>query len=275
MEQYNARKIIICSAWLALTALPVWPEPDFTYVPDRAFSLFFPSVIEARTLLLTIEHRGREGAFKHPFTDGFGLDNGGLKIGLGLRYGITSRLDAGVRRLNNVSERFDVYEFDGRCQVLKDGKDILDLSVMAGFTWFYQPDVRDASGFYGALLLGKGLGDRAYLSSGLLAHNNSTYASKYATDPDGSAAAAAALLVRPFEKLFLCAEGVFPLAGYSAGRPSYGAGFKAVTWGHTFSLLFSNTQYVTFDGLVSGAGRTGNPGLGFLITRKFGEGRTD
>jgi hypothetical protein len=246
-------------------------DPDDHVCPDRAFALFLPRAIEPRSFLLTIEHRTSAPAFDHPFRDFLGFDNGGLKIGLGFRYSPLNNLDVGLRRFNNVYEPWDTYEFDGRYQLLKEKRHFVDGAVMAGVTWFYQYTAQDASGFYASALLGRSVWDHAYLSSGLMFHTKSTYMTKTVAAKSASVAVPVALIVPTPIGLGLVGETFIPLSGYySAGKPSWTAGLKYATYHHTFSLLFTTTQYTSFDGAVTGSDRSNKPGAGFMITRKFG-----
>ena len=176
-----------------------------------------------------------------------------------------------MRRFNNVFEPWDTYEFDGRYQFLNEEKHWIDCAVMGGATWFYQTTGQDASGFYGAALAGRSFWDQCYLSSGILFHTKSTYMTKTVAEKSASVAVPVSVIVPTPIGLNLLAESFIPLSGYySAGKPSWTAGLKYATYHHTFSLLFSTTQYTSFDGAVTGSDHSNKPGAGFMITRKFG-----
>jgi len=238
--------------------------------PDRVFALFLPQVIPLKSLLLTIEHRGSSPAFDHPFRDFLGLDNGGLKIGLGLRYSPLEHLDVGFRRANNVYELWDTYEFDGRYQFLEETAQVVDAAVITGFTWFYQYNAPDASGLYLCGIFGKSFLDQFYASTGIMVHSYSTYMYKDSTADASSIAIPLSFTFSTQVGLSLNGEMFIPAAGYSAGKAGYAAGVKYATWHHSFSLLFSNTPYTTFDGVVTGSHKWDKPILAFLITRRFG-----
>jgi hypothetical protein len=246
-------------------------DPDAHTCPDRAFALFLPRTIEPHSFLLTIEHRTSAPAFDHPFRDFLGFDNGGLKIGLGFRWSPVNNFDVGLRRFNNVFEPWDTYEFDGRYQLLKERDHLIDGAIIGGATWFYQYTGQDASGFYGAALAGRSFWDQSYLSAGIMFHTKSTYMTKTVADKSASVAVPLSLIVSTPIGLSVLAESFIPLSGYySAGKPSLTAGLKYATYHHTFSLLFSTTQYTSFDGAVTGSDHSNKPGAGFMITRKFG-----
>lgn len=255
------------------------PDPDSYITPDRFFACYLPNTVGKGRLLFTVDHRAAEPAFDNPLEDGFGLDAGAFKIGLGLRYGLLDNFDVGFRRANNIWETYDTYEWDARYQLQWEEKLGVDLSMTGGFTWFYIPDAEDASGFGLGLLLGKTLSRRIYLSTGFLSHTNSSYANGMAAPPMGktdsadvfSVALPVGLNVTLKKGLSLTAEGALPFSGYSAGYPSWAAGLKIETLQHTFSLFLTTTQYFTADGFVCGSDRGANPVLGFLITRQSGK----
>jgi hypothetical protein len=245
-------------------------DPDTYLCPDRGFTLMLPRTVAPKAVQFLVEHRGHSPAFTNPLRDGLGFDNGALKIGLGLRYAPLDRMDAGVRRVNNGLDRFDTYEFDARYRFLDESSHIIDAAVDAGITLFTQDTYGIASGFIASAVSGKSITDRLYCATGLLYHSNSTYTTKTTADPDWSLAIPLLFSFRAVAGLSLLTEWYFPTAGYSAGNPGYACGFKYATWRHSFSLLLTNTQYTTMDGVVCGSGRLNNPVLGFMIVRKFG-----
>jgi hypothetical protein len=245
-------------------------DPDAILCPDRAFALFYPRPLSPRSVLFTVEHRGRSPAFDHPLRDGLGLDNGSLKIGLGLRYSPIANVDAGIRRVNNALDLFDTYEFDLRYCLLDEAGQGFDAALGTGVSLFYQDIDGIASGYFGTVLLGRSIAGRLYLSTGALYHSNSTYSAKTLDDIDWSLCVPASVSLRVVKGLSLLAESFIPAGGYSAGKPGYACGFKYATWRHGFSLLITNSQYTTIDGMVSGSDRLNNPVIGLMITRKFG-----
>lgn len=246
-------------------------DPSTYLCPDRGFSLLLPNVIAPKSFLFLVEHRGHSPAFANPLRDGFGFDNGALKIGLGLRYSPADNLDAGVRRVNNGLDLFDTYEFDARYRVLNESNRFLDAAIDAGLSLFTQDVDGIASGFFVHMGIGKSVMDRVYCATGGLYHSNSTFFAKTTADIDWSLSVPAFFSLRTIAGLFFLTEWNFPIAGYSAGYPGYGVGVKYATWRHSFSLLLANTSYTTMDGVAAGSDRLNNPVLGFIIVRKFGE----
>jgi len=249
-------------------------DPSTAICPDRDYALLLPRTIPAHSFLFTIEHRANSPAFKNPVRDGLGLDNGLLKIVIGFRYSPLSNLDFGFKRASNALDPFDTYELDARYCFLKESSRYIDACIGTGISIFDQEPATAASGYFAQLILGKSLFGRLYLSSGLIIHTNSTFNStqkaKTAEDPDQTLCVPLALSARVTKELSLIVESFSPIAGYSAGYTGYSFGVKWATWGHSFSILLSNTQYSTVDGMVTGSDRLNNPVIGFMITRKFG-----
>jgi hypothetical protein len=245
-------------------------DPDSRLCPDRGFSLLLPQPLGPKTFLFLVEHRGNSPAFSSPFRDGLGLDNGALKIGLGLRYSPIDNLDAGIRRVNNGLDLFDTYEFDARYRFLDESSQGLDAAIDAGISLFTQDTHGIASGMFAACIAGRSFPGRLYIASGAQYHSNSTFSEKTTDAIDWSLAIPLLFSFRASTGLSLLTEWFVPAAGYSAGNPGYAFGFKYATWRHNFSLLLSNSQYTTTDGTVSGSNRLNDPVLGFMIVRKFG-----
>lgn len=247
----------------------VW-DPGVYAAPDRGFAVLLPRAIPRGALLFVLDHRARQPVAEEPARDLLGFDAGGLKILLGLRYGLLQGLDIGVERLNGNPERYDVYGFDARWTALRESRHFLDLCLTGGTTWFEQEGAGDAVAISGRVQAGRSLFRSVYLSAGILGHSDSSHGRKASGDSDYSVAIPvyAGWVVLP--TLTLAAEAVFPVAGYSAGWASWTAGPKFTTHGHTFALLLSTTQYTTTDGLVAGSDRPDKPVFGFSITRQFG-----
>jgi hypothetical protein len=245
-------------------------DPDAYSCSDRALALFYPLTIAPKSWLFSIEHRGASPAFDHPFRDGFGFDNGGLKIDIGFRFAPIRSLDMGIRRSGNGLDPFDTYEFDVRYRLTDERKHYADLAIDGGATVFYPTVGSVSSGCFGQLLAGRSIGGRLYCSAGASFHSKSTYLTKTALDKTWTLCVPAGLTFRFSKKFSMLGELFEPVAGYGAGSPGYAWGFKDVTWRHTFSLFLTNTQYSTIDGAVAGAKRVDKPVFGFLITRRIG-----
>jgi hypothetical protein len=104
---------------------------------ERTVNLLGATPVRAGAGQIIINHRAQEPFSKNTFRDFFGLDAGGLKIGLGLRYSPIEDLDAGVYRLNGTTEVFDTYEFDARYRFLRQDAHWCNVAARAGLTWYY------------------------------------------------------------------------------------------------------------------------------------------
>lgn len=60
---------------------------------ERAISLLTANPTRKRTFLVIVDHRNRDSFTDDAFHNLYGFDGGGLKIGLGLRYGVLDNLD--------------------------------------------------------------------------------------------------------------------------------------------------------------------------------------
>ncbi len=246
---------------------PSAPLPDERAATDRTINLLGPRPIEEGSLLFVVTHRARQSVGERTGHDFFGLDAGGVKIGLGLRWSPVGNLDVGVFRVNGTAEIFDSVEWDVRSLVFGQEHVGVTLGLRAGVSWFVQRDLEDASGAFGQVILGRTFG-RLGLTAGVLSHTDSSGDRKASTDDDWTVAAFVAGEVRLAPGLTLAAEVVPPLGGYHEAHPTTSLGVKVYTHGHTFSLVLSTTQYGSADGVITGAWRTWDePIVGFAITR--------
>lgn len=238
---------------------------------ERGINIPGPLTMRKNSMLFLVEHRTRQDAGEESFHDLAGFDAGGLKVGLGLRYAPAERLEVGFYRLNGQTEIFDTYEFDLKYGLLTGEAHGLDMSARAGVTWFSQPDMEDAAGFFAQLIGGKRLGRHVRLNSGVLLHTESSSARKSVVDDEYSVAVPVGLQVRISDRFAWETEVVTPVAGFTAPHPVTSTSLKIITWRHTFSLVVSNHQHMGADGMVAGSHRTlGDAVIGFLITREFG-----
>ena len=141
---------------------------------ERGVNLLLARTTRRHTFLFVIDHRTWQPAADEPFHDLLGFDRGGLKVGLGLRFGILDDLDVGLYRLNNGTEAFDSYDCDLRYQLLDQERFSLDLGLRAGVTWFSQINAEDAAGAFVQLLVDRELWRRLIVASGVLFHGEST-----------------------------------------------------------------------------------------------------
>lgn len=248
---------------------PDW-DGDVFVRDERAVNALTAQTVRRNAILFVIMHRARQSFAEEGNGDFLGLDAGGLKVGLGLRYGVLDNADVGVLRLNGTAEVFDTYEFDARYRVLDQSEHLLDAALRAGLSWFVHPDADDASGAFGQLLASRRFGRRVTTGAGLLYHADSSGDRKSSGDDDGSLALQGSLEVKLTPKLACVVEVGANINGYGEDRPVASASIKAFTYGHTFSLVVSNTQYVGADGIVANAWRDWDePIIGFNITREL------
>ena len=217
-----------------------------------------------------IAHRNSQGMLRYPARDLLGFDGGGLKVGLGLRYGFLDRLDAGVYRLNGTIEVFDTYEFDIRYQLLRQETQGADLAIRVGFSWFSSPK-SNATGALMQLMISRLIRQRVILGGGIAHHSNSSGPTKNTHDSKSSTAVIGLIEARTAEWLSLAAELTWSLAGFHEVKPIVTFGPKIITNRHTFSFVLSNSQYMSTDGLVANTYRTEFRDwvLGFHITREI------
>ena len=252
-----------------LPANGAW-NPEMFPVLDRVSNLLTPSPQRRRSLVFTIDHRPFQRLTRQTFRDWFGFDAGALKVGLGLRLGLLDGLDVGVARLNGTGEIFDVYQFDARYRLLAQSRAFCNLAVRAGITWFYQPDFEDASGYFAEWLLDRAFFGRLTVGAGLSFHSSSSGATKSNQDTKPSLAVLAWTEVRLLSFLAWNLEMAAPVAGFRQTYPALTTALKFLSHRHTFSLLLSNTQYISVDGLAAGSNRDlGDLIFGFTILREF------
>ncbi len=249
---------------------------------DRAVNLSLAQTTRRLSLQLTVDHRTNQPLGENTWHDYFGFDAGGLKIGLGLRFGILDWLDVGVYRLNSATERFDVYQFDVKAHLLRSERHHLDLGVRAGVTWFSQEDAEDAAGFLAALLINRTFFSRLTVGTGVLFHSDSTNGVKSSLDTSWSLAVQALVDVRILSFLSWNLEAAFNVAGYGTrgkrdasgaeltSYPVLSSSVRFITNRHTFALVLSNNPYTSADGVVANTERALDKLIvGFTITREW------
>lgn len=219
---------------------------------------------------IIIDHRAYEPISTAPFDDFLGLDAGSLKIGLGLRLGLLDSLDVGIYRVNGTIEPFDTYELDARWRFLDQARHGLSAAVRAGGTWYYVPAGADDSGAFGQLIVERTFFRRMLLSVSALYHSNSTSATKNGRDTRWSLGVGALLDVRLAKWLSWELEAVPAVAGYRDTHPTFSTAAKFITNRHTFSIVFSTSQYTAADGVYANtASNIENVVIGFKIVREL------
>jgi hypothetical protein len=250
--------------------------------PERIRILALPTgrTVRKGGFELVIDHRASSPIYNkdssHPFADMgnnfLGFDSA-LTVGLGLRYGILDRLDAGLYRVNG--SKFDTYELDASFGALRQEDHGIDLMLRAGLSWFVVPNHADALWPFAQAFASRLFWNRLLATAGVMYHANSssstTSGNKYRDqEHKWSVAAAAGLELRLGAKIALDAEVVPCVAGYCAKNPAFSGGVKFLTSRHTFALVCGNTQYLTADGYIT---NTDTPWsklvIGFNITREY------
>lgn len=249
---------------------PRW-DPSRVVQMDRAVNLMYAETVRRRSLVLFVDHRTFSPAFsKDTWHDLFGFDAGGLRIGLGLRYGILDGLDAGIYRTSNAGDPFDTYHFDLKWRFLRADRHFLDLAIRAGLSWFSQRNAPDAVGGFGQLLVSRTLWRRLTLATGLMFHSDSSSDQKRDTDTEWSLAVPGAVEVRILPWLAWNLEASFRVAGYGARWPAFSSAVKFLTPRHVFALVLSNTQYIGPDGVVANSRRGHRDFIvGFQVVREW------
>lgn len=238
---------------------------------ERLLSVPIPRTLRSGYLQYVIEHHASIPVDDEPFHNFLGFDAGEVKIGFGLSYGVSEWMDVSLLRNNGVVERFDSYQFTARAALSDEtADDLMDFAVIFGGTWFTISGESDVWGNLMAVLAGKSLFDRLYVSSGLLYHESSTARDKTSDDEDLSIAVMGGAICRLTDSMVLVAEYSIPFEGYEAENLAWATGLKFITHGHTFAIMGGNTQYVGLDGLAAGTSlEESDVVLGFSITREF------
>jgi hypothetical protein len=252
--------------------------------PERLRILALPTgrTVRKNGFEFILDHRATAPIYdksnNQPFTDmwnNFGGLDSGIAVGLGLRYGIIDRLDAGVYRLGG--PRFDTYEFDARLNVLHQEEYGVDVMVRGGLSWFVVPDHQDALWPFAQAFASRLFANRLLATAGVMYHANSSASTvaggkkKYSDqDHKWSVAGAAGIELRLASSVSLDAETVACTAGFCAKNPAFSGGVKFFTNRHTFALVCGNTQSLTADGYIT---NTETPWkslvIGFNITREY------
>lgn len=255
--------------------------------PSRLRILALPvaRTVAAKGIEFVIDHRSTAPIYNkdsdHAFADmwnNFGGLDQALSVGLGLRYGIIDRLDAGLYRVGG--SQFDTYEIDVRVSALRQEENQVDLMVRGGLSWFSVPKHEDALWPFAQIFASRLFVNRLLITAGVMYHSNSSsanalssayYTPKYRDgDHKWSVAGAGGIEVRLADWVALDAETVACAAGYCNKNPAFSAGVKFFSFRHTFSLVCGNTQYLTSDGYIT---NTDTPWsklvLGFNLTREY------
>jgi hypothetical protein len=221
----------------------------------------------------------RRGDFGDLAQDFFSLDNGAV-IGLEYRFGITSRIQAGVHR-TTLSKTI---QFSGRYDAWKQ-TDSMPVSIsilpsiegLANFHQNYQPGIgvtvgRDFGGFASVYATPMFVWHTHAVDS--ISHEGHDHDIPGAEEPDEHAGHddtsilgfGGRFRIRP--TVFISAEYAPRLSGYDPGGANWGVAIEKLTGGHTLQLNFTNAFGTTFGEIARG-GSTHDVYLGFNLVRRF------
>jgi hypothetical protein len=242
----------------------------------RGLALPNATLAPAGTFQFSIDHRARAPVndrdywYQNLGEDFLGLDRGGFKIGLSLRYSLKDWLDVSVLRVNGTMEEFDTYEFISRVRLLSKENAGFNLVAGAGLDWFQQPIVEDAVA--GLVTLALDTKEFYGVEAGevMMMSFDSSGPNKSNLDDPMSVAIGGHLRYSFTPGVSAQVEGAFTAMGYAESHSYLAAGMSFRTVGHIFTLLLTNTQYLTVDALTTGAYMpTDKPMLGFTIVRDW------
>jgi hypothetical protein len=242
----------------------------------RGLALPNANLAPAGTLQFSIDHRTRVPVNSRDYwyqdlgEDFLGLDRGGFKIGLSLRYSLTDWVDISAMRVNGTLEEFDTYEFMSRVRLLSKENAGFNLVAGVGLDWFQQPIVKDAVAGLAMLALDSKEFYGAEIGEVMMLSFDSSGPNKTNRDQAMSLAIGGHLRYSFTPAISAQVEGAFTAAGYAEAHPYLAAGLSFRTVGHIFSVLLANTQYLTVDALAAGGYLPADePLLGFTIVRDW------
>ncbi len=251
--------------------LDKWDDPGRAR-SERTVNVQHANTVRRGALLFVLDHRTWKTFTDDPGRHLLGFDNGQLKIGLGVRYGIFDNLDVGLRRINGTALKFntDNWDLDLKYNPLRQDRHFVDLAVGGGMTWYMISERADEQGWFGQLLLNRTFGRRVRVGTGLLYHSDSYNESRDRDDPEYSTAVPLTLDVRFSQRFSWHGEMVTNVGGFEERYPVLSTSLRAITNRHTFAFVVSNTQYFGATGIATNTFRDSKDlVLGFTITREF------
>jgi hypothetical protein len=237
---------------------------------DRIFDHYTARNTRKHHVNTLIAHRNFQPMATRPFRDFLGFDGGGLKIVLLARVGITSWLDFGILRQNATREAYTTYEVDTKWQALTQEKHVFDLGFRTGFSWFNEA-VHNRIDYFGQFMLDRVFFHRWLINTGLIYHSHSSSPFKTSNNLKSSIAWLLSQEIRFIGLLSLGAELTLNIGGYHEKYPILTFGPKFITNRHCFSIVISNTQYMSSDSIIVNTPHI-HPKhwvLGFHITREI------
>jgi hypothetical protein len=279
MDPLSEETIELVRKWIESFPGDRWGEPPEEGAPaatPRTFhdshlaNLPTPDPLGDGALEFRILHRFKPSA---PDADGqnlYGLDAGAW-ISIGLAYGFTGTLEAGVRRTNFQPVGRD-YEGFVKWAPLRQGIDRtpLSLSLRASASSIRDPATANRNRWGAQAILGRRLGKRVSL---MLVPTYVTRTNPLdSTDRSGTAAVGVGGELRLNSKMALTLEWVGQAGGFKNPFQSASLGFSIATARHAFLLIATNTGATHTDLYAPGGDLEwghGNFRLGFNISRTY------
>lgn len=217
-----------------------------------------------------ILHRFRPSAREAGGENLYGLD-GGAFVSIGLTYGVTDRLEIGLRRTNVPPIGRD-YELHTRWTLLDQGEDRAPLSVAlrGGVSRITDEATPNGDRFSAQAIVARRLGRRVSL---LLAPTYVARANNAdGADDRGTLAVGTGAEVRLTPRMALTGEWIVQASGYEAPYQGGSLAFSIATARHVFQVVATNTASAHTDLYAPGGDLEAGKGhyrLGFSITRTF------
>jgi hypothetical protein len=220
-----------------------------------------------------------QGDFGSLADDLFSLDNGAV-MGLEYRYGVTSRVQAGVHR-STLGKTLQVF---GRADLLRPATAPVSLSALVSLEG--QSNLRQDPQPGVAVLLSRAVGTRlvvyaaptyvhdAHTETLRLLHEGHAHDLGDAEDEDESSTSVDTVYVglgaraRLRETVTATFEVSPRLGGYAPDAAVWGAGIEKLTRGHVLQLNVGNS-FSTTPGMIARGGARHEVYLGFNLSRKF------
>ena len=239
-------------------AEPVLAEPDFR-VLNLPSTLRLP--VHGSNFQLTHRFNGnlRQGSFTANASNLFGLDQGAA-VGFEYRFGIARHVQAAVYR-TAIDKTFQFY---GKYDAVRQDHSIpVSLSALLSVEGAdnFQERYSPALGVTASRMVADRL---ALYATPIWVHNTAALLN---TERDTGMVGLGGR-VRVSASVYLVAEVIPRVAGYSPDKPAYGFAVEKKAGGHMFQLNFNNGQGTTFGQLARG-GLADSLYLGFNLSRKF------
>ena len=222
-----------------------------------------PAPVPARRLEVLFTHR-----FQQPVNDGtshdlWGLDSG-ADTGIGLAYGLTSRLDLSLYRVSFQED----YELAGKFLVLKQAAGVpLTLSVRAGADLLRRPGVPDSDRPFVQLLLAR------ELRPGWILLASPSWVADTPSLENAFNVPLGLTIPLPRDQ-YLELEYVPANRDLDGSRAAWHVALSKAVGGHLFEIVLGNSRATTVDQILGGDSAAGfeeeDVRLGFNIVRMFG-----